>query len=474
MEEAALVLIVSPLMGHLTQSLELSKLILQRSNHISIEVLIMKVPTDPEGTAKIQSLVAATDVEHLHFHHLPTPEDTSKWSTTNKGTFLHQLINYQKPHIRNLVSNIKGLSGLIIDLMNTTMIDIADELGVPTYVFLTSGAAFLGLVLHFQTVQDEHNLELPELFDISNELHIPCFSNPVPRNVLPTITTNKETWSVRTLNYARGYRKAKGIMVNTFGELEAFALNSFLNDSFYKSRLPPIYPVGPILKRFETRTKNSRDTIEWLDGQQENSVVFLCFGSMGSFNLDQVKEIADGLERSGHRFLWVLRQAPANKGGFPGEFEDHGLVLPEGFLDRTASIGKVVGWVPQLAVLSHPAVGGFVSHCGWNSTLESIWCGVPIATWPLFGEQQLNAFQLVKELGIAVEITLDYNEANEHQPLVRAEQIEKGIRELMDGANEVRRRVKEFSDKSRLAMKEGGSSYLSFDNVIQNICSNHP
>ncbi|CDP05662.1 unnamed protein product [Coffea canephora] len=93
-----------------------------------------------------------------------------------------------------------------------------------------------------------------------------------------------------------------------------------------------------------------------------------------------------------------------------------------------ASIGKIVRWVPQLAVLSHPAMGGFVSHCGWNSILESIWCGMPIATWPLFAEQQLHAFQL------------------------------KGIRELMDDKNEIRNRFKEF-EKCKAAIEEGGSSY---------------
>ena len=197
----------------------------------------------------------------------------------------------------------------------------------------------------------------------------------------------------------------------------------------------------------------------------------MSFGSLGSFQLDQVKEIANGLEQSGQRFLWVLRQPPKEKGGFPTEYGNVELVLPEGFLDRTASIGKVVGWVPQLAVLSHPAVGGFVSHCGWNSILESIWCGVPIAPWPLAAEQQLNAFQLVKELGIAVEISLDYNEAKEHQELLRAEEIGKGVRDLMDGKNEMRKRVKEFSETSRAAVQENGSSHLCFENLLQTICS---
>lgn len=113
----------------------------------------------------------------------------------------------------------------------------------------------------------------------------------------------------------------------------------------------------------------------WLDAQPPNSVVFLCFGSMGGFRLNQVKEFAYGLERSGYRFLWVLRVRPDKIGEFAADVENYGLVLPEGFLERTASIGRVAGWVPQFTVLSHPSVGGFVSHSGWNSTLESLWIG---------------------------------------------------------------------------------------------------
>lgn len=105
---------------------------------------------------------------------------------------------------------------------------------------------------------------------------------------------------------------------------------------------------------------------------------------------------------------------------------DYNQVLPDGFLDRTAGKGKVVGWLPQAAVLGHVAVGGFVSHCGWNSILEGIWHGVPIATWPLYAEQQLDAYQLVKELGLGVEISLDYNQFYKDQRLVMGEEIEKG------------------------------------------------
>ncbi|KAK4397859.1 UDP-glycosyltransferase 1 [Sesamum angolense] len=160
------------------------------------------------------------------------------------------------------------------------------------------------------------------------------------------------------------------------------------------------------------------------------------------------------------------------------EYDDFNEVLPEGFLERTEGVGKVIGWAPQVAVLSHPAVGGFVSHCGWNSTLESVWFGVPIATFPLYAEQQLNAFQLVKELGMAEAIRIDYKKdfKGEKPPeIVGAEEIEAAIRRLMaeESGSGVRQKVKEMKNKSRMALMEGGSSYnaqsLFIEDVIRNI-----
>ncbi|KAJ0027912.1 hypothetical protein Pint_36707 [Pistacia integerrima] len=204
--------------------------------------------------------------------------------------------------------------------------------------------------------------------------------------------------------------------------------------------------------------------MEWLDDQPRSSVVFLCFGSTGSFDEDQVKEIASALEHSGHGFLWSLRQPPS-KGhiGYPSDYTKLTDVLPEGFLDRTAKIGKVIGWAPQVSILAHEAIGGFVSHCGWNSVLESVWFGVPIATWPMYVDQQFNAFEMVIELGLAVEIKMDYIKeiSGNSLTIVSAEDIEKGIKKLMKGNGEIKKRMVEMSEKSRKALMEGGSSFSS-------------
>jgi UDP:flavonoid glycosyltransferase YjiC (YdhE family) len=306
------------------------------------------------------------------------------------------------------------------------------------------------------------------------ELAIPTFANPVPSYSFPGSVLSKE-WEPFFMNYVGGLKKSDGIIVNSFEELESHAVQSFSSHSELAG-LPIIYPVGPILTP-EPETKGaieSHDIIKWLDDQPPSSVVFFCFGTRGSFDEDQVKEIAHAIENSGARFVWSLRK-PQPKGvmAAPSEYtlSDLSLVLPEGFLDRTAAIGRVIGWAPQTQILAHQATGGFVSHCGWNSTLESVYFGVPIATWPLFAEQQTNAFELVRELKIGVEISLDYRVELNRGPtyLLTADKIEKGIRSVLDKDGEVRNKVKEMSEKSRKTLLEGGSSDIYLGRLIDYI-----
>ncbi|PQQ08134.1 UDP-glycosyltransferase 71A16 [Prunus yedoensis var. nudiflora] len=167
-------------------------------------------------------------------------------------------------------------------------------------------------------------------------------------------------------------------------------------------------------------------------------------------------------------FLWSLRQPPPKgKMAMPSDYADLSEVLPEGFLDRTAKIGKVIGWAPQVDILAHSSIGGFVSHCGWNSTLESMWYGVPVATCPMYAEQQTNAFQLVKELGLAVENKMDYRKDSE--VVVSAQDIERGIRQVMEARLCYKEEVKEMSEKGKKSLMNGGSSYSSLGHFIDQI-----
>jgi hypothetical protein len=422
----------------------------------------MKFPHLAETDVYIKSLPISDSLNFINLPEYSLPPN-------DRRSAFNALFEAQKPNVRQAVSDLTTgeqhgpIAAFVVDMFCTTMIDIAKEFSVPTLVFFTSGVASLGLHLHLHTLRERDNVD-PTQLKQQAELAIPTYANLVPSTSLPGSALSKELESF-FMNNVGGLKKADGIIVNSFEELESHAVHSFSSHPELSS-LPIIYPVGPILTS-EPKTKSvvePDDIINWLDDQPPSSVVFFCFGTRGSFDEDQVKEIAHAIESSGARFVWSLRK-PQPKGAMsaPSDYSlsELSLVLPEGFLDRTRGVGRVIGWAPQTKILAHPATGGFVSHCGWNSTLESIYFGVPIATWPLFAEQQSNAFQLVCELKMAVEIALDYTVEFNGGPnyLLTADKIERGIRSVLENDGEVRKKVKEMSEKSRKTLLEGGSSY---------------
>ncbi|XVF71120.1 hypothetical protein PTKIN_Ptkin12aG0010100 [Pterospermum kingtungense] len=481
MKKAELVFIPWPGMGHLVSPVQLAKLLVDLNPNLSITFIIIKSPTDPKVVPYVDSLAANTTTSRIKFVVLPQPETDIDVSAAKLMSNLTQAL---RPLVKEAVTKMVQLSksvpdspklaGFVFDMFFTPLVDLANEFGVPSYAFFASGAAFLGFVFYLQALCDEQKVDIQKLRDSDHEFLVPSFINPVSTKFFPSVIFMPENFCI-LYEMAKGFRQVKGIMVNTILELESHAVNSFSD-----GMLPSVYPVGPLLN-LESATKLQQDSdtiMEWLDKQPPSSVVFLCFGSKGSFGVDQVREIARALEQSGHRFLWSLRQASEPKNGTiasPIDYDNVKEVLPEGFLDRTAEIGKIIGWAPQVAILGHQSIGGFVSHCGWNSTLESIWFGVPIATWPLFAEQQMNAFELVTELELAVEIKMDYRRerlGNEEIEIVKAEKIERGIRCLMEQNSNVRKKVKEMSEKSRKALMDSGSSHSTLRRFINEIMDN--
>ncbi|RVW67982.1 UDP-glucose flavonoid 3-O-glucosyltransferase 6 [Vitis vinifera] len=444
MKKVELVFVPSPGVGHLAATVEMAKLISDRDDRLSVTIFIMKLPFESEDGKTTESVASS-----IRFITLPRIEISSS-SSTSPANFFTDVAKAYTPLAREAVHELMTRSGSV----------------------RLAGAAFLGFVLHLQSLHDHHNLEITEFKDSDAELEVPSFVHSVPGKVFPSVVFDKEGDEIPILlHHTQRFRETKGIIVNTFVELESHAINSFSGDTS-----PPIYPIGPILNTEVESSEVQQQAIEimnWLNDQPPSSVVFLCFGSMGSFNGEQVREIAHGLEGSGCRFLWSLRQPPPKgKMEYPIEYGNKEEVLPEGFLDRTTKIGKVIGWAPQVAVLAHPAVGGFVSHCGWNSTLESLWYGVPTATWPMYAEQQLNAFQMVKDLELAVEIKIDYDKDKGY--IVSSQDIEKGLRQLMDADSEVRKKRQKMQEKSRKAMMDGGSSYSYLGYFIEDMMTNVP
>ncbi|KAI5677943.1 hypothetical protein M9H77_08893 [Catharanthus roseus] len=467
-----LILIPSPGIGHLASTIGLAKLLVSRDERLSVTVLIIQTP--PETNIKSYKDIFATDsISGLQFIELPRVE-----SSAPNSVLSDEFMAAQKKPVRYAVEKIAEsgktrISGIIVDMFCTQIIDVANEFGIPSYVFFTSGAATLGLTLHLQNLRDEFSKDITEFKDSDVQLSVPTFVNPVPAKVLPSILLDKTGGgSARFLNMAKRIRETKGILINTFLELESHALKSLSDDE----NIPPVYSVGPIINFTKKGNNQEEDLIiKWLDNQPISSVVFLCFGSMGSFDNDEIKEIASALERSGHRFLWSLRKlSRKDKPSVSSDYENFEDVLPKGFLERISARGKVIGWSPQMEVLSHSAVGGFVSHCGWNSILESVWTGVPIATWPMYAEQQANAFQMIKELEMAVEIKMDYRKdfLTPKGKIVTTEEIENGIKILMDPENEIWKKVKQMKENSRMALEKGGSSYNSLGTFINEFMVN--
>ncbi|KAK1326152.1 Anthocyanidin 5,3-O-glucosyltransferase [Acorus calamus] len=256
---------------------------------------------------------------------------------------------------------------------------------------------------------------------------------------------------LHTLNLAHALRSiiTEGIILNSDESLEPRSLKAISDGLCMPNAAPPVpvHCIGPLI--MSEGRGGGDDCLKWLDAQPEKSVVFLCFGSLGLLSAEQLREIAVGLDRSGHRFLWVNRLVSATPE------PDLDTLLPPGFLERTKDRGLVLkSWAPQAAVLSHGSVGGFVTHCGWNSVLEAVCGGVPMVAWPLYAEQRLNRVFLVEELKLAIPIDDGLDKG-----VVSAAEVERRVRELMsDDDDGLRERVLRAKYESVKAMREGGSS----------------
>ncbi|GLT60042.1 hypothetical protein SLA2020_328300 [Shorea laevis] len=473
MKEAVLVFIPFPIIGHLVSTVEFARRLIRQDDRISVTVLSLNPPLSFSLDAYSKSISALEP--SICFVDLP-PVDlpSSDQPDVAPEALAYYYIESQMPHVKNFMASfpVSGPSrvvGLVLDFFCAPMIDVGNELDLPSYMFFTSNAGFLGLMLHLPTRHEQNSAEFERT---DPESLIPGFVSPVPVSVLPVCLFNKFAGYIALVKLAQRFKDTKGIIVNTFEELELNAVRYFTNSQIHGQN-PPIYPVGPVLDlnrkpNPDINVAQSDKVIEWLNDQPQASVVFLCFGSFGnfgSFEAPQAREIAVALEQSGYRFLWSLRLSQPRDNDPSGntQYKNPEDVLPEGFLERIEGRGMVCGWAPQVEVLAHKAIGGFVSHCGWNSILESLWFGVPIVTWPLYAEQQLNAFEMVKELGLAVEMRLDYSI---NSGLVEAEEIEKALHGVMDGGSEVRKKVKAMSDMAKNAIKDGGSSFLSIARFI--------
>ncbi|KAD4384421.1 hypothetical protein E3N88_24589 [Mikania micrantha] len=269
--------------------------------------------------------------------------------------------------------------------------------------------------------------------------------------------------------------EAYGIVINSFQELEQEYANAY-----QKVKEDKAWCIGPLSlchkdasEKVQRGNKSSIDKnkcIKWLDSQENKSVIYVCLGSISRLEPAQLIELALALESSKKPFIWVVRAGHKTE-------KIENWIDEEGFEERTKDRGLLIhGWAPQLLVLSHPAIGAFLTHCGWNSALEGISAGVPMVTWPQFQEQFYNEKLLVQVLRIGVSVgaqkVVHLGEEEKSGVVVKSEEFIKAIEMVMEDGKESedrRNRAKELSKMSYEAIEEGGSSHRNMTRLIQDI-----
>ncbi|XP_022940881.1 hydroquinone glucosyltransferase-like [Cucurbita moschata] len=450
--QSHIVMVPSPGIGHLIPLLQFAKRLVSL-HALSVTVAI---PSDapPTKTQKalftnLPSTIQPLFLPLLSFYDLP--------KHTKIETIIALSVTRSLPFIRDLFKSLIGkthLVGLIVDHFSTDAFDVAIEFNVPRYLFFPPSAMSLSFAFQLPSLDQIVSGEFrdhPELIPIPG-----CI--PIHGEDLLEPAQDREDDAYKLLLHnCKRYRLADAIFLNSFPELEPEAMKALLKEEAGK---PPVYPVGPLVRNDCSENGKRAECLKWLDEQPNGSVLFVSFGSGGTLSSAQIKELALGLEMSEQRFLWVVRKPnneAANATFFSDENENEASsFLPEGFMERTKNRGMVVSsWAPQVEVLRHESTGGFLSHCGWNSTLEGVVNGVPLIAWPLYAEQRMNAHMLTEDIKIALR-----PKKEEESGIVEKEEIAEVVKSLMEGeeGKRIRGKMKNLKNAAERGAGEDGYS----------------
>ncbi|KAL8245198.1 hypothetical protein R6Q59_011456 [Mikania micrantha] len=348
--------------------------------------------------------------------------------------------------------------------------EIAKKFQIPRIIFdgMNCMTQMCNRVLYFskvyETVGESESFVLPDLPD----------SIELTRSQLPfAFNPNLKGMSDFNEKLRVSESEAYGVVVNSFEELEqGYA------DEYQKVKGGKVWCIGPLslchkdesdkIQRGNKPSINKHECLKWLDSQENGSVIYACLGSISRVEPTQLVELALALEASKRPFIWVVRAGHKTE-----KIEE--WINEEGFVERTKDRGLLIrGWAPQLLVLSHPAIGGFLTHCGWNSTLEGVCAGVPLVTWPQFQEQFYNEKLVVQVLRIGVSVgaqkTVLWGDEDKSGEVVTSKEFIKAIEMVMEDGEEGeerRKRAKELSKMANKALEEGGSSHRNITRLIE-------
>ncbi|XP_020210627.1 zeatin O-glucosyltransferase [Cajanus cajan] len=446
--QVVVVMIPFPAQGHLNQLMHLSRLILSHN-----------IPVHYVGTVTHIRQATFRDnnsISNIQFHDFevpfvsppPNPNNTE----TNFPSHLHPSVEaslHLREPVRKLLESLSFQSKRVIVIHDSLMASVAQDAtnmpNIENYTF-HSTCAFANFIYFWE-----------EMGKPSFEgLHVP--ENPSLEGCFPI-----EFMDFLTSEF--GFLKFNdGNIYNTSRAIEGSYIELLERISGGKK----VWALGPFnpLAIEKKDSKGRHSCMEWLDKQEPNSVIYVSFGTTTTLTEEQIEQIAIGLEQSKWKFIWVLRDA--DKGDIFDANEEKRHDLPNRFKERVKGIGLVVtDWAPQLEILSHTSTGGFMSHCGWNSCLESITMGVPIAAWPMHSDQPRNTVFMTEVLKVGL-VVKDWAQRN---VLVSALVVENAVRKLMETkeSDEMRERALRLKNAIHRSMDEGGISHVEMKSFIAHI-----
>ncbi|GMI78729.1 UDP-glucosyl transferase 85A2 [Hibiscus trionum] len=454
-----------PAQGHINPMLKLAKLLHSKGFHITF------VHTEFNYHRLLDSLVGSPDFRFETIADgLPStnPRGIQDLPDLCLTIPVEGLCSFRELIRRlNASSDVPPITCIISDGVMSFTLEVAEEFGIPEMVLFTPSACGMLGYLHFEDLKERGYFPLKDESELNNgyldtEIEwIPAMKGVRLRD-FPTFirTTNPHdvmfNYNMQSVNNAT---KADAVLLNTFDDLERQVLDAI------KTKFTNLFTIGPLSLLHRQLCPTNLDSIHsnlwkqdaqclaWLDKWEPGSVVYVNFGSLITVTPQQLREFAWGLADSKYPFLWVIRADLV-----PGGGED---ILSEELMAAISGRGLLVGWCPQERVLSHPCVGGFLTHCGWNSTIESVCEGVPLVCWPFFAEQQMNCFYCCREWGIGMEIDSD----------VKRDKVESLVRELMEGVkgNGLRLKAMDWKKKAEAATSPHGSSYINFHNIVMQL-----
>ncbi|CAO2039373.1 unnamed protein product [Urochloa humidicola] len=462
-----------PAQGHVTPMMKLAKILHGRGFHVTY----VNSEYNHRRFLRSRGAPAVAGLRDFRFATIPDglPESDAD-VTQDPAALCYSTMTTCLPHFRALLADLNRTAGatpvtcVVADGCLTFAVDAAAELGVPCALLWTASACGALAYHHCRTFIDKGLVPLKDLEQLTNGFldtpmdWVPGMSKHMRLRDYPSFlrtTDPNDKMLVYGLHEMEHCKDADAIIYNTFDALEQPAL-----DALRAGFTPAAYTVGPLSLLAEHLVpsgglldalgsnlwKEDRACLEWLDGREARSVVYVNYGSITVMSNQQLLEFAWGLANSGYAFLWVIR---------PDLVAGDDAVLPPEFAEATRGRGLLASWCPQEDVLRHESVGVFLTHSGWNSTLESLSGGVPMLTWPFFSEQMTNSLYKCVEWGVAIEVGGD----------VRRDVVEGRIREAMAGekGREMRKRATEWKEAAARATQPGGSSFDNLNRLINDV-----